>query len=84
MKRLEQLTDHVAFRSGIIVVAAIIVFALSSTSARRVGVARSRRRLSAWRRRRSPRPTAATTAILPFKVKVSDATLRNFAAGSSP
>jgi hypothetical protein len=39
MKPLEQLAHRVTFRSGIIVFAAMVVLALSSTSARRVGLA---------------------------------------------
>ena len=39
MKPLERLTRHVTFRNGIIVFAAMVVLTLSSTSARRAGLA---------------------------------------------
>jgi pimeloyl-ACP methyl ester carboxylesterase len=75
MKRLEHLTHHVTFRSGIIVVAAMMVLALSSTSARRVGVAA----LAATVVGIASTPVAAAensdTAIRPFKVKVPEADL---------
>src|SRR6476646_2241546 len=75
MKRLEQLTNHVTVRTGIIVVAAMIVVALSSTSARRVGVAA----LAATFVGVASTPVVATedsdTAIRPFNVKVPDGDL---------
>jgi pimeloyl-ACP methyl ester carboxylesterase len=75
MKRLEQLTNHVTVRTGIIVVAAMIVVALSSTSARRVGVAA----LAATVIGMASRPVAAAenndTAIRPFTIKVPEADL---------
>jgi len=75
MKRLEQLTNHVTVRTGIIVVAATIVVALSSTSARRVGVAA----LAATFFGVASTPVVAAedsdTAIRPFNVKVPDGDL---------
>jgi hypothetical protein len=41
MKQRERLSHAVTFRTGIIVLAAIVVLALSSTPARRVGLAAS-------------------------------------------
>jgi pimeloyl-ACP methyl ester carboxylesterase len=69
MKRLEQLIHHVTFRSGIIVVAVMIVLALSSTSARRAGVVA----LAATLVGMTSTPTG--TGIRPFKIKVPDADL---------
>jgi len=75
MKRLEQLTNHVTVRTGIIVVAAMIVVSLSSTSARRVGVAA----LAATFFGVASTPVVAAedsdTAIRPFNVKVPDGDL---------
>jgi pimeloyl-ACP methyl ester carboxylesterase len=75
MKRPEQLTDHVTVRTGIIVVAAMLVVALSSTSARRAGVAA----LAATFVGMASAPVVAAedsgTAIRPFHVKVPDGAL---------
>jgi hypothetical protein len=75
MKRLEQLTHHVTVRTGIIVVAAMMVLALLSISARRVGMAA----LAATVVGMASRPVAAAennnTAIRPFKIKVPEADL---------
>jgi Epoxide hydrolase N terminus len=75
MNRLEQLTHHVTFRSGIIVVAAMMVLALSSTPARRVGAAA----LAATVVGITSTPVAAAenndTAIRLFRVKVPEADL---------
>jgi len=74
MKRLEQLTNHVTVRTGIVVVAAMMVVALSSPSARRVGAV-----LAAAVVGMASTPIAAAentdTAIRPFKVKVPEADL---------
>jgi pimeloyl-ACP methyl ester carboxylesterase len=73
MKPVELLTHRVTFRSGIIVVAAAMVLALSSTAARRVGLAV----LAATGIRVSSAPVIAAehngTAIRPFRVKVPEA-----------
>ena len=61
MKPLERLTHRVTFRSGIIVFAAMVVLALSSTSARRVGLAAA--------------ADNNGTAIRPFRINVPEAHL---------
>ena len=75
MKRVESLTHSVTFRSGIAMVAVMMVLAFSSTSARRVGAAA----LAATVVAMASTPIAAAintdTAIRPFKVKVPDADL---------
>ena len=75
MKPLERLTHRVIFRSGIIVVAATMVLALSSTSARHVGLDV----LAATVIGVSSAPVAAAenndTAIRPFRVNVPKADL---------
>ena len=75
MKPLERSTHRVIFRSGIIVVAATMVLALSSTSARHVGLAV----LAATVIGVSSAPVAAAenndTAIRPFRVNVPKADL---------
>jgi hypothetical protein len=75
MKPLEQLTRRVTVRSGIIVIAAMIVIAFSSTSARRLGVAA----MAATAIGIASTPAAAAdtsdTAVRPFKVKVAEADL---------
>jgi len=76
MKRLEQLTHRVTFRGGIIVFAAMLVLALSSTFARRVGLAVIAASVVGV-------PSAAVaaasesngTAIRPFKFHASDEAL---------
>ena len=75
MKPFEQLACRVTVRSGIIVIAAMIVFAFSSTSARRLGVAA----MAATAIGIASTPAAAAdtsdTAVRPFKVKVAEADL---------
>src|SRR5262245_61506362 len=75
MKRLDRLTRHVTARRGVIVVAAMIVLAFASTSARRLAVAA----MVATVLGISSTPLAAAdntdTAVRPFKVKVADADL---------
>jgi hypothetical protein len=74
MKRIEQLSNHVTVRRGIIVVAAIIVLALLSISARRVGVAA----LAATVVGMASTPIAAAESndtAIPFKIKVEEADL---------
>jgi hypothetical protein len=75
MKPLERLTHRVTFRSGTIVVAATMVLALPSTSARRVGLDV----LAATVIGVSSTPVAAAenndTAIRPFRVNVPKADL---------
>ena len=74
MKELERLTHRVTFRSGIIVVAAMMGLAVSATSARRVG-----RALLAASVVGVPSAAAATEntgdAIRPFRVNVPEADL---------
>jgi pimeloyl-ACP methyl ester carboxylesterase len=75
MKPFERLTHRVTFRSGIIVFAAMVVLALSSTSARRVGFA-----IIAASVVGVPSATIAAvenkgTAIRPFRVNVPEADL---------
>src|SRR5215203_1242599 len=75
MKRFKRLTDRVTLRSGIIVVAAMMVLTLSATTARRIGVAV----LAAT----AVGATSATVAaaennnikVVPFRVSVPDADL---------
>ena len=73
MKPLERLTQHIIFRRGIIVVAAIVVLALSSTSAHRVGLVA----LAATVVGIASTPIAvgdnSDTAVREFKIKVADA-----------
>jgi pimeloyl-ACP methyl ester carboxylesterase len=74
MKRFERLTHRVTFGSGIIVVVAVMVFAFSSTSARRVGLAA----LAATVVGMASTSAAAAdknAAIRPFKVNVPEADL---------
>jgi pimeloyl-ACP methyl ester carboxylesterase len=74
MKRFEHLAHHLTFRRGTIAVVAMMVLALSSTSARGVGVAA----LAAIVVGLASIPGAAgenDTAIRPFKVKVPEADL---------
>src|SRR4051812_40870315 len=82
MKPLERLTHRVIFRSGIIVVAATMVLALSSTSARHVGLDV----LAATVIGVSSAPVAAAedndTAIRPFRVNVPKA-ISPISAGAS-
>ena len=76
MKPLEQLTRRVTVRSGIIVIAAMIVLAFLSTSARRLEVAAMA--ATAFGIVSTPVAAAADTsdtAIRPFTIKVSDADL---------
>jgi hypothetical protein len=76
MKPLERLTHRVTFRTGIIVFAAMVVLALSSTSARRVGLAAIAASVVGVR---SATVVAAAenngTAIRPFRVNVPEADL---------
>jgi len=75
MKRFERLTDRVTLRSGIIIVAAMMVLALSATAPRRAGIAV----LAAT----AVGATSATVAaaadnnpkVAPFRVSVPDADL---------
>jgi hypothetical protein len=80
MKPLERLTHRVIFRSGIIVVAATMVLALSSTSARHVRLDV----LAATVIGVSSAPVAAAenndTAIRPFRVNVPKADLADLPA----
>jgi len=75
MKPIERPTHHVMFRSGIIIVAATTVLALSSTSGRRLGIVA----LAATVVGIASTPIAGAentdTAIRPFKVKVPEADL---------
>src|SRR5580765_8437977 len=75
MKPLEQLTRRLTVRIGIIAIAAMIVLAFSSTSARHLGVVA----MAATAIGIASTPAAAAdttdTALRPFKVKVSDADL---------
>jgi pimeloyl-ACP methyl ester carboxylesterase len=75
MKRHEPLTHYVTFRSGLVIVAAMMALALWSPSARRVGAAA----LAATVVGMASTPVAAAentdTAIRPFTVKVPDADL---------
>jgi pimeloyl-ACP methyl ester carboxylesterase len=76
MKPLERLTHRVTFRTGIIIFAAMVVLALSSTSARRLGLA-----VIAASVVGVPSATVAAaaenngTAIRPFRVHVPEADL---------
>src|SRR5215204_4320961 len=75
MKPLERLTHRVTFRSGLIVVAVTTVLALSSTSARRVGIdVLAATAIAVW-----SAPVAAAdnndAAIRPFRVDVPKADL---------
>jgi len=76
MKPLEQLTHRSRFRTGIIVFAAMVVLALSSTSARRAGLAVMAASVVGFR---SAAVTAAAetngAAIRPFRVSVPEANL---------
>ena len=74
MKLLERLTHRVTVGRGIIVMAAVIVLAFMSTSARRLGVAA----MAATAIGIVSTPVAADTSdttIRPFKIKVPDADL---------
>ena len=76
MKPLDRLTNRVGFRTGIIVFAAMVVLALSSTSARRVGLAVVPASVVGV-----PSATVAAaaenngTAIRPFRFKAPDSDL---------
>jgi pimeloyl-ACP methyl ester carboxylesterase len=76
MKPIERLTHRFTFRTGIIVFAAMVVLALSSTSARRVGLAAIAASVVGVR---SATVVAAAenngTAIRPFRVNVPEADL---------
>jgi hypothetical protein len=74
MKPLERLTHRITLQSGIIVVAATMVLALSSTSARRVGLDVLAATVIGYRRRQWA-PTKNATAIRPFRVNVPKADL---------
>jgi len=75
MKRLEQLTNHLTVRTGIIVVAAMMVLALLSTSARRAGVAALVATVVGMASTSVAAAEKNDTAIRPFKVKVPDTDL---------
>jgi pimeloyl-ACP methyl ester carboxylesterase len=75
MKRLEQLTDFVTIRRGIIVVAAMMVLALLSTSARRVGVVAFAATVVGMASARVAAAEHSDTALRPFKVEVPEADL---------
>jgi pimeloyl-ACP methyl ester carboxylesterase len=66
MKPLERLAHRVTFRSGIIVVAAMMALALSSTSARREGLATA---AAAHAETSPPAPAAGDTSIRPFQFR---------------
>jgi hypothetical protein len=77
MKPLERLTRRVNFRTGIIVFAAMVVLALSSTAARRVGLAVTAASVGGF-----PSATVAAAAennngtdIRPFRINVPEADL---------
>jgi Epoxide hydrolase N terminus len=74
MKPLERLTHRVSVRSGIIVLAAIVVLALSSTSVRRVGRSVLAANVVGVP---SAKPAVAETndTIRPFRVNVPEADL---------
>jgi pimeloyl-ACP methyl ester carboxylesterase len=72
MKRLVQLTRRVTFRSGVIAAAAMMVLALSSTSARRVGVVALAATVVGLASTPGGAAEGTDTAIRPFKVKVTD------------
>ena len=75
MKRFERLTDRVTLRSGIIIVAAMMVLTLSATAPRRVGLAM----LAATAVGATSATVAAAennnTKVVPFRVSVPDADL---------
>src|SRR3954469_25815987 len=75
MKRFERLTDRVTLRSGIIVVAGMMVLTLSATTPRRVGLAV----LAATAVGATSATVAAAennnTKVVPFRVSVPDADL---------
>ena len=75
MKRFERLTDRVTLRSGIIIVAAMMVLTLSATAPRRVGLAM----LAATAVSATSATVAAAennnTKVVPFRVSVPDADL---------
>jgi pimeloyl-ACP methyl ester carboxylesterase len=75
MKPLEQLTRRVTVRSGIIVIAAMIVCAFSSTSARRLGVAAMAATAIGIVSTSAAAADTSDTAVRPFKVKVAEADL---------
>jgi hypothetical protein len=73
MKQLERLTQQLTFRSGTTVVAAMVVLALLSTSARRIGLAVIASSVVGVSTTRAA--ADAGTAIRPFRVSVPDADL---------
>jgi len=75
MKPFEQLTRRVTVRSGIIVIAAMIVFAFSSASARRLGVAAMAATAIGIASTTAAAADTSDTAVRPFKVKVAEADL---------
>jgi len=75
MKQFEQLTSHVAVRSGIILVAAMMVFAVLSPAGRRVGVLALAATLVGVASTTVAAAENSDTAIRPFKVKVPEAQL---------
>jgi hypothetical protein len=75
MKQFEQLTSHVAVRSGIILVATLMVFAVLSPAGRRVGVLALAATLVGVASTTVAAAENSDTAIRPFKVKVPEAQL---------
>jgi hypothetical protein len=75
MKQFEQLTSHVAVRSGIILVATLMVFAVLSPAGRRVGVLALAATLVGLASTTVAAAENSDTAIRPFKVKVPEAQL---------
>src|SRR6185436_14859086 len=75
MTPLEQWTRPVTVRSGIIVIAAMIVLAFSSTSARRLGVAAMAATVIGIASTQAAAADMSDTAVRPFKVKVAEADL---------
>jgi hypothetical protein len=76
MKQFEQLTSHVAVRSGIILVATLMVFAVLSPAGRRVGVLALAATLVGVASTTVAAAENSDTAIRPFKVKVPEAAAR--------
>src|SRR5215218_283086 len=75
MKRFERLTDQVTLRSGIIIVAAMMVLTLSATAPRRVGLAVLAATAVGATSVTVVAAENTNTKVVPFRVSVPDADL---------